>query len=72
MKSIEDVKNNLINTLTSIDLNKLSIFDLKTYAEIMKITAETKESEYFDSLIEKFSRVASTPMPGTKTISEMR
>jgi len=72
MKSIENVKNSLIDTLSSIDLDKLSIYDLKIYAEIMKITAETKENDYFESLVEKFSSVSTTSMPGHKTISEMK
>lgn len=72
MKSIENIKNNLIDTLSGIDLDKLSLFDLKAYAEIMKITAETKEGDYFDSIVEKFSSMSTAPVPGPKTVAEMK
>lgn len=72
MKSIENIKNGVIDALSSIDLDKLSIYDLKTYAEIMKITAETKEADYLDTLVEKFSAVSNAQLPAAKTIADMK
>lgn len=63
MKSIDDVRNNLIDTLYSINLDKLSVFELKAYAEVMKIAADTRSNDYFETLVDKFS--SSLQIPST-------
>lgn len=50
--SIEEVKNDLLQTLHSIDKDKLSIFDLKVYAETVKIASEIQAKSYAEALAE--------------------
>lgn len=37
MKTIEDVKNDLVTYLLSVDKSKLSMTDLRTYCDIVKL-----------------------------------
>lgn len=74
MSDVERIKSDIFKTLESIDKGKLSLYDLKTYAEIFKITAETKEEEYFNSLVKKLMDTTKDTCCCTapKTVSEMR
>lgn len=40
MKTIKDLKNDLVDHLLCIDKSKLSMMDLKTYCEIIKLVDE--------------------------------
>lgn len=72
MVDVETIKSEILETLHGINKDNLSIYDLKTYAEILKITSEAQDKKYFDTLVEKFSSLSSQPYPGSKTISEMK
>lgn len=56
--NIEHMKNDLLRTLDSIDKEKLSLYDLKTYAEIVRIAAEINSKDYMDKIIETMSTVS--------------
>ena len=50
--SIEQIKKELLQTLHSINKNKLSIYDLKVYAETVKLASEIQTKSYAESLAE--------------------
>lgn len=50
--SIEQIKKDLLQTLHSINKNKLSIYDLKVYAETVKLASEIQTKSYAESLAE--------------------
>lgn len=52
--NIEEAKNNLLATIDSIDRDKLSLLDLKTYAETLKIISEI-QTKSFSEYISQFS-----------------
>ncbi len=52
---IATAKANLLKTLESIDKDKLSLIDLKTYAEILRIISDIQERSYLDTITELFS-----------------
>lgn len=70
---IEQVKKGLLKTLDSIDREKLSLYDLRTYAEIVKIASEIQTKNYMDTLVESMSK-ASSGFNGYKapTVGEMK
>lgn len=53
--TIEQAKNNLIETLESMDKDKLSLSDLQVYANILKTVSEIETKNYVESLAEIFS-----------------
>lgn len=55
MNNIEDLKSDFINYLSNVDKTKLSMIDLKTYAEIVQIVDGIGRKEYFETMIEKMS-----------------
>lgn len=48
--TIEQMKTDLIRELSSIDKDKLSLPDLRLYAETLKIISDINEKSYFDVL----------------------
>ncbi len=71
--NIEHIKNDLLSTLGSIDKEKLNLYDLRTYAEIVKTVSEIQEKGYMDKLVETMSGM-STGFNGPKapTISDLK
>ncbi len=69
-KSITDLKNDLLNTLDSIDKEKLSLPDLQLYASVLKSVSEITEKPYMDTLIQSFGAMGNVRKPGT--IAEMK
>lgn len=53
--NIATAKENLLKTLESIDKDKLSLLDLKTYAEILRIISDIQEKSYLDTITGLFS-----------------
>lgn len=47
---IATAKENLLKTLESIDKDKLSLVDLRTYAEILRIISDIQEKTYMDTI----------------------
>lgn len=70
---IIDLKNELIETLGGINKDKLSLYDLKTYAEILKIISDTHANGYEEVLM-KSLECLNTPPATFKypTIAEMK
>lgn len=48
--NIATAKENILKTLESIDKDKLSLLDLKTYAEILRIVSDIQEKSYLDTI----------------------
>ncbi len=71
--NIEHIKNDLLRTLDGINKEKLSLYDLKAYAEIVKTVSEIQEKGYMDKLVDAMSNV-STGFNGTKapTVSDLK
>lgn len=53
--TIEQVKKDLIATLDSIDKNKLSLPDLKVYAETLKTVSEIQTKSYAEAVASAMS-----------------
>lgn len=53
--NIENAKSNLLKTLDSIDKEKLSLPDLKIYADILKTVSEIQTKSYYECLKESLS-----------------
>ena len=51
---VKQERDNLAKTLSEIDKDKLSLHELKTYAEILKVVSEIQIGNYFDKLTEMF------------------
>lgn len=69
--NIEQAKSDLIQTLSSIDKEKLSLSDLRLYAETLKIVSEIQAKSYSEMLAETFANGSSLgykPM----TVSELK
>lgn len=47
---IATAKENLLKTLESIDKDKLSLVDLRTYAETLRIISDIQEKSYMDTI----------------------
>lgn len=71
--TIEQAKNDLLKTMDSIDKNKLSLVDLKMYAETLKVVSEIQTKTYAEALAETMSSV-SVGFNGYKapTVSDMK
>lgn len=73
MMTIEQVKTGLIETLDSMDKDKLSLSDLQLYANILKTISEIQTKSYAESFAETFSALGGG-FGGMKptTISELK
>lgn len=69
--NIEQAKADLIETLESIDKGKLSLPDLKLYAEVLKIVSDIQEKSYYEIMKETLSGFGGAPYKPA-TISEMK
>lgn len=63
--NIDQAKNELIDTMTSIDKGKLSLTDLRLYAETLKIISDIQPKSYAEMLAETFSGNALGYKPAT-------
>ncbi len=69
---VQDIKNGILDTLDSIDMDKLSICDLKTYAEILKIVSDTRTDDleaFWKKAMDTINTSSGYKYP---TISEMK
>lgn len=69
--NIEQAKNDLIETLSSIDKEKLSLPDLRLYAETLKIVSEIQGKSYPEILAETFAKGSSLGYKPV-TVSELK
>lgn len=69
---ISKLKEELISTVGSIDKDKLSLYDLKVYAEILKIVSDTHANGY-EEILMKSLEALNTPSPiKPLTIADMK
>lgn len=71
--NIEEAKKNLLKTMESIDKDKLSLMELKLYAETLKVVSEIQAKSYAEMFAESMSNV-SMGFAGSKapTVAEMK
>lgn len=71
--NIEEAKKNLLKTMESIDKDKLSLMELKSYAETLKVISEIQTKSYAEMFAESMSNV-SMGFSGIKapTVAEMK
>lgn len=55
--TIDEMKNDLLKTLDSMDKNKLSLHELRTYAEVLKTVSDIQGKSYIDYLTQTMSGV---------------
>lgn len=67
----ENLKNELLDTLGSIDKNKLSLLDLKMYADILKTASEIQAKSYLDTMAEVMAG-GFRPTNTTTTVSDLK
>lgn len=61
---VETLKNKLIDTLDGIDKDKLTLMDLKMYADILKTVSEIQAKSYAEALAEMLGKMhAPIPQP---------
>ncbi len=72
--NVEQVKKNLLNTLDSIDRDKLSLLDLKLYAEILRTVSEIQAKSYLETMTEAMRSTvcAGFNKPQMPTVAEMK
>lgn len=63
--TVEQAKSDLIQTLSSIDKEKLSLPDLRLYAETLKIASEIQGKSYAEMMAETLSLGAFGQKPAT-------
>lgn len=56
--NIEQAKKDLIKTMESIDKEKLSLADLRLYAETLKVVSEIQTKSFSDMISESMSAVS--------------
>lgn len=69
---IVDLKNELIETLGDINKNKLSLYDLKVYAEILKIVSDTHANGYEEVLMKSLECLNTPTTFKHPTIADMK
>lgn len=69
--TIEDLKQELMETIHKIDKEKITVFDIKTISETVSIISTIKENqtEYFETLMETFKSSSTAKPP---TVSELK
>lgn len=69
--TIEQLKNDLISTLSSMDKDKFSLADLRCYSEIVKTVAEIQTKSYMECLSETMGSFAGFGL-SSPTVSELK
>lgn len=72
---IADIKKKLLDTLGEIDLNKLNLNDLMTYAGIVRTASDIQDKSIADTFLETmkgFNGGFSAPPTYLKPIGEMK
>lgn len=71
--NIEETKKNLLKTMESIDKDKLSLMELKSYAETLKVISEIQAKTYAEMFAESMSNVSmGFSGPKAPTVAEMK
>lgn len=67
--TIEEARNDLLKTLESMDKNKLSLSDLKLYADTLKTVSEIQVKSYMDYMTQAMGCVGGYRAP---TVSDLK
>lgn len=67
--TIEEARNDLLKTLESMDKNKLSLSDLKLYADTLKTVSEIQVKSYMDYMTQAMGCVSGYRAP---TVSDLK
>lgn len=70
--TIEQAKNDILNTLNSMDKEKLSLPDLHMYAQILKTVSEIQAKSYVESIAETFAAVGGGFSMKPPTVSDLK
>ena len=65
------LKNKLMETLDSIDKDKLSLMDLKMYADILKTVSEIQAKSYAEALAEMLGKMHA-PIPQPAVLGDLK
>ena len=68
---VEMLKGKLLETLDSIDKDKLSLMDLRLYVDILKAVSEIQTKSYTETLAEMVSGMRA-PIPAPAVIGSMK
>lgn len=68
---VGNLKEKLIATLDSIDKDKLSLMDLRLYADILKTVSEIQTKSYAEAMAEMMNGVRS-PLPQPAVLGELK
>ena len=69
---IKEARDALLKVLESIDKDKLSLYDLKTYAEILKTVSEIQTKTFTDYMTAFNSAFNSSVCARNATVGEMK
>lgn len=70
--TVKDARDELLKTINSIDKDKLSLADLRLYAETLKIASEIQVKSYSECLSEVMGGMAGGFNSRPATISDMK
>ena len=68
---VEILKNKLMETLDSIDKDKLSLMDLRMYADILKTVSEIQTKSYAEAMAEMMSGIHA-PIPQPAVLGDLK
>lgn len=70
MATIKELKEKVLNAVDGIDLSKLTLYDLSTVSNIVKMVSDTDDekfstAKYFNDLLDKYSNTTKTSYNAT-------
>lgn len=68
---VSTLKNKLLETLDSIDKDKLSLMDLQLYANILRTVSEIQDKSYAETMAEMVSGFHA-PIPQPMVLGDMK
>lgn len=71
--TIEEARKDLLKTLESIDKNKLSLPDLRIYADVLKVASEIQVKTYSEAFADIMTSTAfNAPVFKATTVADMK
>lgn len=69
---MEEIKQQLIETVKAVNIDKLSLPDLSIYLDIVKKLQDLTSKSYFDTLAEIMAKGCSTSIPTAPTVGDLK
>jgi hypothetical protein len=69
---MEEIKAKLVETIKAIDVDKLSLYDLSIYMDIVKKLQELDSKSYFDTLASIMASGLNATPPAPVTIGDLK